>query len=176
MIFKDRADKVPILHTERLILRLPRLPDFEHIARFYESDRSRWEDGPMSREQAWRIWSSDVASWLLKGFGPFGVDEKSSGRFLGEVGIYQPEGYPEPELGWFVVPEAEGRGIAFEAAKAVMKWAKTELGWNRLVNYIDPSNEKSISLALRLNGKRVDIIGSSPTDVVITHDLSVDNF
>jgi RimJ/RimL family protein N-acetyltransferase len=162
----------PVLETERLVLRAPRLADFTHFAAFYASERSRWEDGPLSREQAWRVWASDVALWPLKGFGPFGVDDRTTGAYLGEVGIYQPEGYPEPELGWFVVPEAEGRGIAFEAAQAVMRWAKSELGWHRLVNYIDPGNERSIALALRLGGRRIEALGSGPTDVVILHDLS----
>jgi RimJ/RimL family protein N-acetyltransferase len=161
----------PVLHTERLVLRPPRLADFAHFAAFYASERSRWEDGPLSREQAWRVWASDVALWPLKGFGPFGVDDRVSGAYLGEVGIYQPEGYPEPELGWFVVPEAEGRGIAFEAARAVMRWAKGERGYQRLVNYIDPGNERSIALALRLGGRRIEARGSTATDVVILHDL-----
>lgn len=162
----------PVLHTTRLILRAPRLTDFEHFAAFYDSERSRCEDGPMTREQAWRVWASDVALWPLKGFGPFGVDDRASGAYLGEVGIYQPEGYPEPELGWFVVPEAEGLGIAFEAAEAVMRWARDGLGWRRLVNYIDPGNQRSITLALRLGGKRTGAPGSGATDVVILHDLA----
>jgi len=164
--------EAPTLHTARLVLRPPRLADFAHFAAFYASERSRWEDGPLSREQAWRVWASDVALWPLKGFGPFGVDDRTTGTYLGEVGIYQPEGYPEPELGWFVVPEAEGQGIALEAAQAVMRWAKTELVWDRLVNYIDPGNARSIALALRLGGKRIEAPGSGPTDVVILHDLS----
>ncbi len=162
----------PVLHTAGLVLRPPRLADFEYFAAFYASERSRWEDGPLSREQAWRVWASDVALWPLKGFGPFGVDDRATGAYLGEVGIYQPEGYPEPELGWFVAPEAEGRGIAFEAAQAVMRWARTELGWTRLVNYIDPGNARSIALALRLGGTIVEETGSGPTDVVILHDIS----
>jgi RimJ/RimL family protein N-acetyltransferase len=161
----------PVLQTVRLILRATRLTDFEHFAAFYASERSRWEDGPMTREQAWRVWASDVALWPLKGFGPFGVDDRVSGAYLGEVGIYQPEGYPAPELGWFVVPEAEGRGIALEAARAVMRWARHDLGWRQLVNYIDPGNERSITLALRLGGKCTDAPGSSPGDLVILHDL-----
>lgn len=162
----------PELLTDRLVLRPPQMSDFEHWATYYASDRSIYEDGPFDRRQAWKVWASGIALWQLKGFGPFGVDDRQTGHYLGEVGIYQPEGYPEPELGWFVVPNAEGRGIAYEAAKAVMCWLKTELGFTRLVNYIDPRNERSIALGLRLGGRRVNILGSDPTDVVIELDLT----
>ena len=166
-----RLIEAPTLLTARFLLRTPQLSDFERWAEFFSTERSRWEDGPRDRVQAWHHWASGVALWPLKGFGPFGVEDRSTGQYLGEVGIYQPEGYPEPELGWFVVPEAEGKGAAFEAAGAVMRWARVELGWSRLVNYIDPGNERSIALALRLNGKRIDAKGSGPADVVIHHDL-----
>ena len=153
------------------MLRAQHFSDFEHWAKYFSSERSRFEGGPLDRRAAWRVWASGVALWSLKGFGPFGVDDRQSGVYRGEVGIYQPEGYPEPELGWFVVPEVEGKGMAFEAAKAVMLWAKSELGFTRLVNYIDPGNERSIALGLRLGGRRVDIRGQDPTDVVIEFDL-----
>ena len=85
--------------------------------------------------------------------------------------IYQPQGYPEPELGWFVVDGAEGKGIASEAAQAVMVWARGAFGWDHIDNYIDPGNARSIALGLRLGGVIVDAPGVDPTDVVIRHDL-----
>ena len=81
-------------------------------------------------------------------------------------------GYPEPELGWFVIPEAEGKGYAAEAARAVMLWARRTLGWERLINIIDPANDRSIALGQRLGGA-IDptIPGTDLGDVVIVHDL-----
>ncbi|PTE23517.1 N-acetyltransferase [Cereibacter changlensis JA139] len=159
----------PTLHTARLTLRMPVLADFGPRAEFYASDRSVWEGGPIDRRAAWRIWASEVAQWSLMGFGPFAVDH--DGAYVGEVGVHQPEGYPEPELGWFVTPEAEGRGVAAEAAMAVKQWARTSFGWDRLVNYIEPGNTRSIALALRIGGQRCDLPGTEPGDVVILHDL-----
>ncbi len=140
----------PVLTTERLRMRMPRYDDFAHRLAFYASDRAVWEGGPFTALEAWRIFASEVGQWPLMGFGPFSVDDRDSGEYLGEVGIYQPEGYPEPELGWFVTEAAEGRGIAAEGAKAVMAWAHATFGWDHIDNYIDP----------------VD-----PGDVVIRHDL-----
>lgn len=163
---------IPTLHTERLTLRAPRLADFEHWAAFFASPRSVHERGMMGRAEAWRTWASDVANWSLKGYGPFGVDDRVSGAYLGEVGIYHGDDFPEPELGWFIVPEAEGRGYAAEAARAVKDWAHQTFGWARLVSIIDPANDRSIATALRIGGTLDPTLpGVDPGDVVIRHDL-----
>lgn len=160
----------PTLHTERLALRMPLLEDFEHRASFYASERSVWEGGPLSRTEAWRIWASEVGQWPLMGYGPFSVE--AAGEYVGEVGIYHAAEYPEPELGWFVVPGAEGRGYAAEAARAVMGWVRRSFGWNEITNIIEPGNERSVALGLRLGG-RIDAArpGIDVGDVVIVHDL-----
>jgi RimJ/RimL family protein N-acetyltransferase len=161
----------PVLTTARLRLRMPRFDDFAHRQAFYASDRAIWEGGPFTAEQAWRIFASEVGQWPLMGFGPFSVEDIATGNYLGEVGVYQPVGYPEPELGWYVVDAAEGKGIATEAARIVMAWARKTFGWDHIDNYIDPGNARSIALGLRLGGQQVDAPGADPTDVVIRHDL-----
>jgi RimJ/RimL family protein N-acetyltransferase len=161
----------PVLTTGRLRLRMPRYDDFAHRLAFYASERSVWEGGPYDAREAWRIFASEVGQWPLIGFGPFSIDDLATGDYLGEVGIYQPEGYPEPELGWFVTDAAEGRGIAAEGARAVMDWAAATFGWDHIDNYIDPGNARSIALGLRLGGQIVEVPGDDPTDVVIRHDL-----
>lgn len=163
--------EAPVLLTERLRLRLPRHEDFAHRLSFYASDRAVWEGGPFTPREAWRIFASEVGQWLLTGYGPFSIEDRETGAYLGEVGIYRPEGYPEPELGWFVTEPAEGKGYAAEAALAVMDWAHTTFGWDHLDNYIDPGNARSIALGLRLGGTIVDAPGDDPTDVVIRHRL-----
>ena len=163
---------IPTLTTERLILRAPRRDDFEPRAAFYASDRSIPEGGPLDRNAAWRIWASEVGQWLVLGYGPFSVEDRDTGAYLGEVGIYHPAEYPEPELGWFVTPEAEGSGIATEAARAVLAWAGETFPWDRLVNIIEPGNARSIAVGLRLGGV-IDpsLPGVDPGDVVIRHTL-----
>ncbi len=162
----------PILHTARLTLRPPMLADFEVWAAFYASPRSTAMGGPLDRLSAWRVWAADVALWVLRGYGPFGVADRASGAYLGEVGVYHGEGYPAPDLGWFVVPEAEGRGIAREAAQAVLGWLQQVTGWPHITSTIAPGNTRSIGLALRLGGViDASLPGIDPGDVVIRHDL-----
>ena len=162
----------PTLTTQRLILRAPRLSDFAAWEGYYTSPRSVHEGGPFDRAQAWRIWAADVALWQLRGYGAFGVDDRTTGAHLGDVGIYQSAEFPGPELGWFVVPEAEGRGIAQEAAQAVLAWLRDSTDWPHVTSIIDPANARSIALGLRLGGV-IDptLPGIDPGDVVIRHDL-----
>lgn len=151
---------IPRLLTERLVLRAPSAEDFEGYAAFYASERSRWEDGPLSRRDAWVEFATAAGGWVLRGFGSFSVTERTSGRYLGEVGLYQPAHFPEPEIGWILVAEAEGRGIAFEAAQMVRDWAYRTFGLRTLVSYIDRGNVRSIRLAERL-GARLDATAQS---------------
>jgi RimJ/RimL family protein N-acetyltransferase len=163
---------IPVLETERLVLRAPRLSDFEVWASYFASPRSVHEGGPKDRRAAWEHWASDVALWSLRGYGPFGVEDRITGDYLGEVGIYHGEGYPAPELGWFVHPDAEGKGVAREAACAVLDWVKASFDWPHITNIISPANARSIALGLRLGGV-IDptLPGIDPGDVVIRHDL-----
>lgn len=166
------APSIPALSTDRLILRAPRRDDFEPWAEFFASPRSVHEGGPLDRVEAYRRWAADVALWVLAGYGPFALEDRATGAFLGEVGIYQPEGYPGPELGWFVLPGAEGKGLAQEAARAVLGWVTASFDWPFVTSIIDPANARSIALALRLGGV-IDptLPGVDPGDVVIRHDL-----
>lgn len=163
---------IPELTTERLRLRAPCLSDFEAWAAYYATDRARHEGGPLPRDQAYCLWAADVALWHLRGYGAFGVEDRSTGAHLGEVGIYQREDYPGPELGWFVRPEAEGKGIAFEAAGAVLAWTRTRPDLGGVTTIIDPANTRSIALAQRLGGViDAGLPGIDPGDVVLRYPV-----
>jgi RimJ/RimL family protein N-acetyltransferase len=160
----------PTLRASRLTLRMPMLADFEHIAAFHASPRARWEGGEKSRKDAWSIWAGDVATWSLRGYGPFTVE--LGGAYVGEVGIYHLDHFPGPEFGWMVTAEAEGKGIAFEAAETALSWVRDSFDWLHITSIIDPGNARSIALGLRLGGT-IDqsLPGIDPGDVVIRHDL-----
>ena len=165
----------PTLHTERLTLRMPRIEDFEHHAAFHASERAEWEGGVKARKAAWRIWASDVGTWALRGYGAFTVE--MDGAFVGEVGIYHPDYFPGPEFGWMVTPEVEGKGVAFEAARAALDWVSASFDWPHITSIIDPGNARSVALGLRLGGT-IDpaLPGVDTGDVVIRHDLRGHDF
>jgi len=145
---------VPTLETERLILREHRAEDFEPLAKFYaDGERCAGFGGPLGREDSWRWFASSIGHWQLRGYGYWSVEEKSSGTFCGLVGLWNPEGWREPELGWAMVASAEGRGIAYEAAAHVRDYTFGTLNWPTLTSNIVPDNARSIALAERLGAK-----------------------
>ena len=145
---------IPTLETERLILRAFAEDDFEAIAAsFADEEHSKGFGGPLNRSKAWRWFASVLGHWVLRGYGFWSVEEKATGCFLGNVGIWNPEGWPEPELGWMLNKTATGKGIAYEAAIAARQYAYGPLGMTTLISCIAPWNAPSIALAKRLGAE-----------------------
>jgi RimJ/RimL family protein N-acetyltransferase len=54
------------------------------------------------------------------------------------------------EIGYTIRPEYRGRGLATEAALALMTWARDEHGIARFILSIAPDNEPSLAIARKL--------------------------
>ena len=104
----------------------------------------------MGRSEARQKFALILDHWQVRGFGFWAVDELVTGRYCGRVGLWYPDDWPEPEIGWALIGEAEGRGIAFEAARRCRIYAYQTLGWSKAISLIDPANERSIALAKRM--------------------------
>jgi len=144
----------PTLETERLLLRRPVEADLDGWAVLVgDPDSARFIGGVVSRAEARRGMAAMTGSWLLKGFGMFSIVEKSSGRWIGRLGPWQPEGWPGTEVGWGLIKDAWGRGYAAEGATAAIDWAFDNLGWTQVIHTIDPRNLPSIALAERLGSR-----------------------
>lgn len=146
------AHQTPI-ETDRLILRLPELGDFEAAAGFWTSERSATIGGPLDRQGAWTRFASYAGSWMLRGYGSWMVVEKSSNTPVGSVGIYEAADWPEPELGWVMFEAGEGKGYAYEAAIAARTYIYAKLNMPALISTIAPDNTRSLALAERLGAK-----------------------
>lgn len=141
----------PTLETERLILRPPAPEDFDAWAAFMaDAEAARFIGGQQPRSSAWRGFCSMAGAWAMFGFAMFSVVEKSSGRWVGRLGPWVPEGWPGTEVGWGIVREAWGRGYATEGATATIDWAFDHLGWTEVIHCIDPENTASQRVAERL--------------------------
>lgn len=141
----------PVLHTERLILRPLSGEDFEPWVAFQaDPGTMRFLGGVQSRQEAWRSLCVMAGAWAVNGFSMFSLIERDTGRWVGRVGPWQPEGWPGREIGWGVAREYAGRGYAHEAAAASMDYAVDVLGWTDIIHTIDPDNAPSIRLAQRL--------------------------
>ena len=141
----------PTLETERLVLRLPRIEDFDAYADMIgDEETARFIGGHMPRPAAWRKFLQMPGAWAMQGFAMFSLIEKSSGEWIGQAGPWMPEGWPGTEVGWALRKEFTGRGYAVEAATAAIDWAFDTLGWTEVIHTIQPPNAASIALAERL--------------------------
>lgn len=146
---------LPVLETERLTLRAPRIEDFEAYAAIGESDRGRYLVADNSdRDALWLDFAQMVACWLLRGHGVWTVETRADAKAIGFVLLGFEPGDHEPELGYLFLPEAEGQGYAQEATRAARAYAFDTLGLKTLVSTIDHGNARSIRLAERLGATR----------------------
>ncbi|MCI2400690.1 GNAT family N-acetyltransferase [Aliiroseovarius subalbicans] len=140
---------LPQLETARLILRAPRIEDFDTYAAIMMSERAAFMGGPMSRRDAWLDFTQVIATWHLHGHGLWSVTTKADNALVGFVLLGMEYDNREPELGYFFLEEAEGQGFATEAALAARAHGET-LALPSLVSYIVPANARSVRLALRI--------------------------
>lgn len=159
------------LETGRLLLRLPRLEDFERYADLMADEAAcRHIGGHLPRGAAWRRFLQMPGAWALQGFAMFSVIDRVGGRWLGQMGPWRPEGWPGNEIGYAFHPDAWGRGYAFEAAVAAIDWAFEALGWEEIVHCIAPENLASQKLAQRLGSSLRGPVRLPPP----SHEVAVD--
>jgi RimJ/RimL family protein N-acetyltransferase len=114
---------------------------------------SRFINGPQPREVAWRGLMIVAGCWALQGFSLFSVIEKSTGRWIGRLGPWMPEGWPGPEVGWALARGAWKQGYAIEGATAAIDWVFDQLGWSEIIHIIAPDNLASQALAAKLGSR-----------------------
>jgi RimJ/RimL family protein N-acetyltransferase len=154
--------RIPVLHTTRLRLRGPRGEDLVGFAGMMadpEVARLKGFEGGASREQCWAGLARILGHWALRGVGLFAVEERESNAFVGMVGVIEPLGWPGPELTWTIARPHWNRGIATEAAVAVLGWAAETLPVRDLVSMIPPANGASRRVAEKIGGCRRGEIG-----------------
>ena len=144
-----------VLRTDRLILRKPILDDLGAFAQqFADPEVTRYigDGSPRTPERVERGLRNGLLCWDRLGFGPFTVLRE--GRVIGDCMLYpiarsgvDPTDFaargPEIEIGYRLVREAWGQGLATEAARAVLGWATSDAsgpGLTDLVAVTHPDN------------------------------------
>ena len=151
-------DAAPTLETDRLRLRAYRREDFPALV-------ATWADPLVMRhilgrasteEETWARLLRYAGLWPLLGYGYWAVEERSTGRFVGDVGFadFRREMTPSfrdvPEAGWVLAAWAHGQGFATEAVRAAHAWSDAHLaGAGCTVCIVAPENAASIRVALK---------------------------
>ena len=158
---------IPEIETERLRLCALDNRHFEaYAAMLADAGSTRFVgDGqPLDRMNAWRSMAMLLGHWRLRGYGMWAVELKDDGRFIGRVGLHNPEGWPDIELGWMLAPDERHKGYATEAARASLDFAFTRLRVPRAISLIRAENSASERVARRIGGRQgttIDFLGAA---------------
>jgi ribosomal-protein-alanine N-acetyltransferase len=89
-----------------------------------------------------------------RGWGFWAVEEKSSGKFIGYVGLHKPASplpfKPCVEIGWRLLKEYWGKGYATEAGTEALRFAFEELKLDEVVSFTAVINTRSEAVMKRL--------------------------
>jgi len=125
-----RESSIPVLETERLVLRAPRLEDAKAVVAL-ASDR-RVAENTARIPHPYRM--SDALEWITSVTAEEGKQTfliTLAGAPIGACGIDLREA-STPELGYWIGAPHWGQGYATEAARAVIDHAFTDLGHEAL--------------------------------------------
>lgn len=166
----------PVIDTERLRLRPHQTDDLaDCVAMWSDPAVVRYTLGEPSPPQ--RTWLRILAyrgHWALLSYGYWVVEEKSSGRYVGELGFadFKRDMVPSiegmPELGWALVPRFHGKGYATEALRAAVAWGDDHFAQARTVCIIHRDNQRSFRVAEKLGYKAIfSTIGTGVSNTVL---------
>ncbi|WP_295007514.1 GNAT family N-acetyltransferase [uncultured Dechloromonas sp.] len=138
------------IESDRLILRQFREDDWRGMHAHYSNPEcTRHTLGRvLSEGESWRLTATLAGHWLLRGYGPYALEDKASGVMVGTAGLWYPADFPEREIKWALLPEFQGRGYASEAARAVQAMAAAAYPGQPPISFIHRDNQASIRVAV----------------------------
>ena len=145
---------IPNINTSRLALRALRPEDFDRYAEIWATPDAvhSLAGAERNRRAAWEAFLRNAGHWQMTGFGQWAVVEQRSRELIGEIGFFygtqsvDAELDSLPEVGWLLVPEAQGNGLAVEAARAAHDWFDRVIP-SKLMVRVPAVEKRSLDLA-----------------------------
>jgi aminoglycoside 6'-N-acetyltransferase len=159
------------LITERLRLRRSVPEDAETISGYRT-------DPEVQRQQGWERTDPDgVRADIVEmagrapgepgGWVQFSVEERRSGRLMGDVGLSPAEGEPGViKVGYTISPAFQGHGYATEAVGALVEYALDTLGAEVVRAYAGADNTPSIRVAEKVGMRLIETFEHADEDGV----------
>ncbi|MEU1586999.1 GNAT family N-acetyltransferase [Micromonospora sp. NPDC005710] len=145
------------LQTPRLLLRRLHGDDLDGLAAVNaqpEVMRYIHDGRTLDRAATAERLATYLRHWDEHGFGLYAVEIKETGDMAGFTGLavptFLPEIMPAVEIGWRLGRAYWGRGLATEAAQAVVAQTRAEFGLRRLVSIHVVGNEASARVMTKL--------------------------
>lgn len=142
-----------ILETDRLSVREIAVSDVPRLYELYKASSITEYMEPLYENIEQEIeYTKDYINKVYRfyGYGMWVILERESRLVIGRVGLENKEGFDGLELGFMLGVEYQHKGYAYEACKAVLDYAKEELGQTKICAYVDENNVQSIRLCVKL--------------------------
>lgn len=156
---------LPDLVTERLILRPGNDSDIDPCAEMEaDADVMRWVGDGSPKDATWARTGYENMFWLPErhGLGAFTITDRDSGGFLGRMWLAPL--LEDIEVGYVLAKPTWGRGVATEAANAVIRWGFDALKLPQIVAITYPDNLASRNVLQKcglVRGEDREFIGHS---------------
>ena len=144
-----------VIETDRLILRPLTMSDLDALAALYADPEVRryFPDGVRTHEE-----TRGELQWIIDvyygkyGYGLWATILKDTGDFIGRCGLlpWEIDGRTEVEVAYLLDKRHWRRGLATEAAAAIVDFAFATLPVERLICMVDPENAASRGVAVKV--------------------------
>jgi aminoglycoside 6'-N-acetyltransferase len=144
--------------AERVVLRRFRRDDLEAFQAYrHDSDVGRWQGWKPTSDEDALVMIDEMAAAPFPRLGDWlqiAIADAADDRLLGDIGLYLAPDGKEAELGISLAREAQGRGLALEAAQTVVAGLRAHTAARRLLGITDVRNAPSARLLERLGMER----------------------
>lgn len=142
-----------ILESGRLKVRESTVEDVEAFYRIYSEPsvtfymEDLYEDRELERDYM-KAYINQIYGFY--GYGLWSVILKETGQIIGRAGLSVRSGYELPELGFVIDVAHQHKGYGYEVCKAILGYAKAELGFEKVQALVDKDNLVSKKLLAKL--------------------------
>nr|WP_026022978.1 GNAT family N-acetyltransferase [Paenisporosarcina sp. TG20] len=151
-----------IVKTGRLLIRYINTEDAKFMLDlFNEPDWIKYiGDRGIRTKDAMKTYIEDGPMTMYKeyGIGLYAVELKEKGIPIGICGLIHRDFLKDVDLGFAFLSKYWGKGYAYEATNAILKYGAEELGYRRVVAFTSLTNDKSANLLLKLGMKDEGLI------------------
>jgi RimJ/RimL family protein N-acetyltransferase len=147
-----RISTVIAFSTARLVARSIEREDVAALQEVYgDADAMRWVgDGkPLDFAQCEQWVEVSQRNYADRGYGMFALVLRETGSVIGFCGPVHPQGQADPELKYALRRDHWGRGLATEAARAMLAAAASGFGMRRIIATTAPENAASHRVLLK---------------------------
>jgi RimJ/RimL family protein N-acetyltransferase len=148
-----------MFETERLIVRRLAEDDLDAMFAVYgDADTMRWVDDsvPLTLELCEEWVAVTYSNYATRGYGMSALVLRETGAVVGFCGLVHPGDQQTPELKYALRRELWGRGLASEAAKAMIAYGEMAFGMQRILATVAPANAASVRVLEKAGMRRTD--------------------